>query len=254
MPEVESVTRGLEILRLVNETRDLTLAQVAARSGLSRGTAYRMLFTLEAAGLVQREDGFYNVTRRVLTLSHGFDDDWIDQARPMARELGRELLWPITLSEYAAGAALVRETTDKESPFVFSATKVGFRMSMIATASGRVLLSHATEQKRMAIMDQLDPPTWGSARNEPAYCGDFHEIAETVRRRGYDVLPMPSGRQTALAVPISNRDGKTVAALAVRYFNAAMSHGQAVDRFVRPLQACAERIGSQLGASMGARH
>src|ERR1700712_3092680 len=119
MAEVESVSRGLEILRLVNQGNGMSLAQVADKAELSRGTAYRMLYTLEAEGLIERNNGSHRVTRRGLTLSHGFDSDWIDGVRSYAWELGRSLLWPVTLSEYAAGAALVRETTDSESPFVF---------------------------------------------------------------------------------------------------------------------------------------
>lgn len=251
MAEVESVTRGLEILRLVNQCGGLSLAQVAARAGLSRGTAYRMLYTLEAEGLVERSEGTYSTTRRVLTLSHGFDDDWVDAARPHAWALGRDMLWPVTLSEYAAGAALVRETTDSESPFVFSATKVGFRMSMLGTASGRIMLSHVTDRQRSAILDQLDPPRPGAPIPNSHFNG---ELARLVRERGYDVLPTPCGRQTAIAVPVLNDAGEAVAALALRYFNAAMSHRQAIDKFLDPLRNCATHIGSAIESRQEPRH
>lgn len=253
MAEVESVSRGLEILRLVNERPNMTLAMIAALSGLSRGTAFRMLYTLEAEGLVSRSEGRYDVTRRVLTLSHGYDNDWVELARPYAWELGRSILWPVTLSEYAAGEAVVRETTDSESPFVFNATKVGFRMSVLATASGRVMLANASESKRRVFLDQLDHDSLNGS-HPAAIGGDLSEHIDTVRSRGYELVRMLCGRQTALAVPVLNDKGKASFALALRYFNAAMTHNQALSRLLEPLQIAASEISGALSRQEAAVH
>lgn len=253
MAEVESVSRGLEILRLLNRWPQMTLAEIAAKSKLSRGTAFRMLYTLETEGLVGRAGGRYSVTRRVLTLSHGFDNDWIEHARPYAWDLGRSLLWPITLSEYAAGEVVVRETTDRESPFVFNPTRVGFRMSMLATASGRVMLAHAQEAQRTVLLDQLERSHL-NASHPAAIGGDLAEHIEVVRGRGYEAVHMLCGRQTAIAVPVLNDRGEAVFALAVRYFNAAMTQSQALSHFLEPLQQCSAQIGVELRAQGAAVH
>lgn len=255
MAEVESVIRGLEILRLLNRAPDQSLAALAAGAGLPRGTAYRMLFTLEAAGLVERVESSYRVSQRVRTLSHGFDDDWTNEiARPIIRQLGRELVWPITLSEHSSGEALVRETTDDESPLVFDATKVGFRMSLLDTASGRVLLAFSSEPKQRAILDVLDNTATGVSP-EARLCGHkFDEIACVIRERGYDLMPVGHRRQTAIAVPVVDDAGEAVAALAIRYFNVAMPHAHAIERFLDPLRVGAARISRELSARQGAIH
>jgi IclR family mhp operon transcriptional activator len=248
MAEVESVVRGLEILRLLNERPGQSLSELTERAALPRGTTYRMLFTLEAVGLVERADNVYGVTQRVRTLSHGFDDDWAGEvARPIVRELGRELHWPITLSEHSGGQALVRETTDSESSLVFEATRPGFRMSMLDTASGRVLLAYSSSRKQRAILDFIQGRSTGISDFGRTCCrGRFTEIAGSIRERGYDVLPVPERRQTAMAVPVRNKDGHAVAALAIRYFNVAMPHCDAVKKFLDPLRYGADRIGQHL--------
>jgi IclR family mhp operon transcriptional activator len=245
MSDVESVRRGLEILRVVNDEVGLTLAEIATRSGLSRGTAYRMLYTLEAAGFVERHGVGHFPTHHVRCLSHGYDDDWMGEAAsPFLRELGSSLLWPVTLSEPSFGAALVRDTTDSQSPFVLNATRIGFRMSMVKTASGRVLLAYSTDEQRRGLLDQH-----ATARDVAlgTQATDHRDTAlQTICERGYDVLPVTNGRQTAIAVPVINDAGVPIAALALRYFNAAMPYTEALRRFVDPLKQTAAQIAVEI--------
>lgn len=247
MANVESVARGLEILRLLNIRTGQSLSELTEGSGLPRGTAYRMLFTLEASGLVERVQNRYWITRRVRSLSHGFDDDWAcEVAAPIVRELGRSVHWPVTLSQQSGSMALVRETTDADSTLVFSATKPGFRMSMLDTASGRVLLAYAPPRKQQTLLDYLDCQPTGVSQFGRVCSKQFAEIGEKIRTRGYDQLPVPTGKQTAIAVPVIDEQGQAVAALALRYFNSAMPHEAAVERFLPALQRSAGRISEHL--------
>jgi IclR family mhp operon transcriptional activator len=249
---VESICRGLDVLRIVNERADQCLSQISQAVGLPRGTSYRLLVTLEAAGLVQRTDNQYRVTQRVRSLSHGFDNDWIeDVAHPVVRELGQELLWPIALTEHNDGCVVIRANTDPESPFTLEPVRVGTRMSMLDTASGRILLAHSSPLKQQSLLDYVKTRNSGRA---PAAAGYFAEAATTIRKRGYDLMPTANGRQTALAVAVLDDAGQAHAALSVRYFNAAMTAEEAVRRFIDPLRASASRIGGALRARQGLAH
>ena len=253
MPSVESVVRGLEILRLLNIQTGQTLTELASGSGLPRGTAYRMLFTLENSGLVERVKNRYWITQKVRSLSHGFDNDSACEiARPIVRELGRALQWPVTLSEQSGSSAMVRETTDDDSPLVFDATKPGFRMSILDTASGRVLLAYASLPKQRALLGDLRSGRTGSS---VSYDGNhFDAIGAAIRDRGYDLLPVLHGKQTAIAVPVLDPSGQAVAALAVRYFNSAMTSADALNCFLAPLQEAAARISERLHVQQTALH
>lgn len=255
MANVESVMRGLEILRLLNMRTGQSLSELAEGSGLPRGTAYRMLFTLENSGLVERIQNRYWITQKVRTLSHGFDDDWAcDVARPIVRELGRSVHWPVTLSEQAGSFAMVRETTDAESTLVFSETKPGYRMPMLDTASGRILLAYAPQRKQRTILDYLKCQSDTASTFSRTCNQEFDTIGGMIRSRGYDALPMPRGNQSAIAVPVVDASGHAVAALALRYFSSAMHHSDAVERFLGPLTASAARISERLCRRQAAAH
>lgn len=255
MAKVESVARGLEILRLLNVRTGQTLSELAAGANLPRGTAYRMLFTLENSGLVERIQNRYWITKKVRSLSHGYDDDWACRvARPIVRELGRTLHWPVTLSQQSGCAALVRETTDDDSSLVFEATKPGFRMSMLQTASGRIILAYSPHRKQRALLDHLRYDAATSATISSVDENHFDETVGRIRERGYDLRPVPHGKQTAIAVPVIDRNGNAMAALAIRYFNSAMNNSEAVGTLLGPLQASAARISTNLHAQQGALH
>src|SRR5690606_15772499 len=162
-----------------------------------------ILHTLESTGYVVRTaDGRYDVTRRVRTLSHGYDDDWISTiADPVVRDLGRKIMWPLTVSEHVGGAVVVRLTTDKESPLVFNVIGRGYTMSMLDTASGRVLLAYSSPEKQNTIMEYIVGLGGNRAVAAEMLGRNFAGTGELIRQRGYDHLPIPQARQTALAVP-----------------------------------------------------
>ncbi len=69
---VEALARGLDVLTCFGEVRPtLTLAEVAAETGLARPTARRLLLTLQELGYVRIDGGSFALTPRVLRLGHG---------------------------------------------------------------------------------------------------------------------------------------------------------------------------------------
>jgi IclR family mhp operon transcriptional activator len=249
---IESVVRGLEVLRLLNLHGASSLTEISAAAGLSRGTTYRILYTLQAGGFVDRsDDGIYEVTRRVGTLSHGYDDDWIaDVARPIIYECGKQLTWPLTFSEHVCGTVVTRVTTDKHSPLVFNVVPPGYSMSMLHTASGRLLLAYAPPEKQNAILNYIvsigDHAADVISRN-------FAATAEVIRNRGYDLMTVNGARQTALAVPVQDSQGEVIAAIGLRYFTSAMPIAKAINKFFGPLQDAAARIRAGLIEREGVR-
>lgn len=148
----------------------------------------------------------------------------------------------------------MRDTTDPQSPFVLNATRIGFRMSMVNTASGRVLLALSSEDQRRALLDQHATARNVQVEEESRAVMQCGRTFDTIRERGYDVLPVRNGRQTAIAVPVVNDAGMPVAALALRYFNAAMPYTEALRRFVEPLSRTAQRIAGEIDRRERAFH
>ena len=70
---VESLARGLDVLACFDAShRSMALSEVAARAGLARPTARRLLLTLEELGFVRSTEGGFVLTPKVLTLGMAY--------------------------------------------------------------------------------------------------------------------------------------------------------------------------------------
>ena len=72
--QVRALERGLDLLEGLNENDGADIASLAERTGLPRGTAYRMMETLIAKGFVTKgpDGASYWLTKKVRVLSSGF--------------------------------------------------------------------------------------------------------------------------------------------------------------------------------------
>ncbi|MGC4110120.1 MAG: IclR family transcriptional regulator C-terminal domain-containing protein [Nocardioides sp.] len=70
---VEALARGLDVLRCFDAThRQMSLAEVAAATGLARPTARRLLLTLSELGYVRSADGAFSLTPRCMALGTAY--------------------------------------------------------------------------------------------------------------------------------------------------------------------------------------
>ncbi|MDQ3786996.1 MAG: helix-turn-helix domain-containing protein, partial [Actinomycetota bacterium] len=70
---VQSLERGLAVIRAFDQSHpELTLSEVAARTGVTRAVARRFLLTLAALGYVRSDGRFFSLTARVLELGYAY--------------------------------------------------------------------------------------------------------------------------------------------------------------------------------------
>jgi IclR family mhp operon transcriptional activator len=248
MRNVRSLLRGLEILRLLNIRNGMTISQLVQASGLSRGTVFRMLVSLSDLGFVRRNEatGGYELTAKVLALSHGFDDEnWpSDVAKPLMQALGRKVGWPIVLSTLVGATNLVRETTDEETALVFRVIKGGYRMSALSAASGWVLVANLPPAERKATLALIERAPEAEYRELARNKTLINKMLGEIQRDGYCVRSRDEIRQTIIAVPVNTPSGTPLAALSLRFFSTAMSQAEALSRYLAPLQETARKIGA----------
>ena len=73
MDFVQSLERGLTVIRSFDaEHPDLTLSEVAARTGLTRATARRLLLTLGQLGYVSSNGRRFSLTPRILDIGYAY--------------------------------------------------------------------------------------------------------------------------------------------------------------------------------------
>jgi IclR family mhp operon transcriptional activator len=245
---IRALIRGLDALAVLNRRNGATVAEVTEEIKLPRTTTYRILETLAQAGYVTRDpvDDRYRLTVMVRSLSDGFDDEaWVTQiARPCLNELGKEIVWPVSIVSPSGTSMLVRDSTDFSSPLAVERLPAGFRMPILTTSAGRVYLAFSPPAQRDYLLDLLSHSNREEdklARNRP----EVQKILDEARAQGYATASRPRrvSEQIAMSVPIMVED-RMLAAVAVRFSGNAVPMRTAVERFLPRLRDTAHKITS----------
>ncbi|HEY8352361.1 MAG TPA: helix-turn-helix domain-containing protein [Sphingomonadales bacterium] len=243
---IRSIVRSIQVLQAINRFGSLTLSEIAQHADIPYPTAMRILRTLQDQGLIEREPARkrYRPTALVQTLSCGFQnyDRLVTTARQHIVELTRSLGWPISLATRVGQAMVVRDSTSSLTTLTFNNYYPGWRVPLLASASGRVYLAHAAEDERKILLDNLSP------EEASQYMVDFDQIRKqgyaAVTRTAYSANP---GMTSSIAVPLF--EGETLhGALALVFFAKALTLTEAIDRFLSPLQRTAKIINDELVA------
>jgi len=245
--QVRSLTRGLELLRLLNQQASATTQELAEASGLARPTTYRLLETLRSIGLVERARSHegYRLTSKVRTLSSGFQNDsWVVEiATPALMKLGQEVLWPAALLTFEQDAMVVRESTHPFSPLSIYRGMEGRRIPMLSTAGGRAYLAFCPDDERCGILERLAK---GNNEEEASYARDgrwVERIIQRTRNVGYgERLDGEFTPETAsIALPIRHYR-RILGCVPIIWFRSAMSPAKAVSQLLPKLRASVSAI------------
>lgn len=244
---VPGLSRGLAMLRLFSRARpELTAAELASGVDVSRSTAFRLIYTLEAEGLIARTaDGRrYALTGEVLGLGfHYLSTRSVGEvAQPFLEELSRRT----QLSAYLAvldGRDAVYVAHVPAQTSLVSSLRVGARQEAWSTASGRLLLAALDE----AALDRfIDRYLTGSAKPKPA---DIRRQAEEDRKavrlhRRSDHDP----HMASCAATVRGTGGQVVAALTAIGPASLVLDPAMEKRIESEVSTTAEAISKALGA------
>jgi IclR family mhp operon transcriptional activator len=243
---IRALIRGLDALTVLNSRDGATVSEVAQEIHLPRTTVYRILETLCGAGFVFRDanDDRYRLTIMVRSLSGGFDDDaWVTQlAKPLMRDLGREIVWPVSLSTLLGTSMIVREA--ESSPLLdVERYAAGCRMPLLSTAPGRVYLTFCPPAQRDALIDILARSSKEEDRLARAPRTDLTRILSEIRSAGYSATARTRRlvEEISISVPVLS-DDRILACLTVRFAAGALPQRTGVERFLPKLRQCASKI------------
>lgn len=216
---VEALARGLRVLEsfTIPEAAPhrgrMTLTEVARLTGLTRGTARRLLLTLRDMHYIDSDGKLFWLTPRVLRLAEGFrmPIGLGDRAAALLHELTR------AINESASVAVLEGESIvyieRVEVRRIYSSRIVnGTRLPASCSSIGRMLLASLTQEQLDYWLDRYPLPrmTANTITERPA----FQAEVERVRAQGFAIIDeeLEVGIRS-IAVPIVTRAGRTVAAL-----------------------------------------
>ncbi|GGK69828.1 IclR family transcriptional regulator domain-containing protein [Ornithinimicrobium pekingense] len=209
---VQSLARGLDVITAFDaEHRELTLSEVAQRTGLNRATARRFLHTLLALGYVRADGQRFALTPRVMRLGYAFVAGLplSEIAQPHLKTLSARLGESTSVSVLDGPDILyvVRVPTHR---IMSTPIPVGTRFPAYATSMGKVLLAALPPEELDAYLatTRLQPLTPFTTTDEP----ELRAELARAREQGYAV----NDQQLALglrsiAVPLRDR-GRVVAA------------------------------------------
>jgi IclR family transcriptional regulator, mhp operon transcriptional activator len=187
---IESLARGLQVLRALRSMRAASLHDLHQATGLPKSTLIRILHTCHEQGLVWQRmaDGAFlpcHAEQRRVPLD---DADWLAEiASPVLARLCAQVRWPSVLSVPRLFYMEVVETNSRRAYFdELPDHPVNFRANMLRSASGRAYLAFCPEPERQAVLRRMrEHPLAGHelAHDPPA----VRRIIQATRRRGYAV-------------------------------------------------------------------
>lgn len=184
-----TLLRGLTLLEMIADARDgATVTDLAAGTGLDKGTVSRLLGTLRDAGWANQsaEDRRYRLAGKALSLSHDYTNrvDLKALAMPLLSDLRDEWNETVHLGVIEGNEVVYVERLEPKAT-VQVVSIVGQRMPIASTAMGKAFLAAlpAEEMERRAKEQELVRRTEHSITDR----GDF--VADLVRsdRRGYAI-------------------------------------------------------------------
>lgn len=240
---VQSLQRGLAVIRVFDaEHAALTLSQVAARAGLARAVARRLLMTLEYLGYATRQGRLFSLTPRVLELGFSYLSSLTVArlAQPFMEQVAHAIDESCSLAVLDAyDIVYVQRVAVRK---VMSITLgIGARLPAFCTSMGRVLLAGLGEDALERWLRGLRPQA--RTRFTLTDKAQLRTALERARAQGYIYVEQELQEGLcSLAVPVRDDRGNTIAALnaGMPFRGGARSH--AVKKVLPVLRAGARNI------------
>ncbi len=213
---VQSLERGLTvILAFGPEHSELTLTDVANRTGLTRAAARRFLLTLVELGYVRSDGRYFSLRPKVLELGFAYLSSLsiAEVAQPHLEEFVAKAheSSSITVLDGDDVVYVARVSTQRIMTISIS---VGTRFPAYCTSMGRVLLANlpARELDAYLARSNFEPRTQQTVFRP----NELREILDNVREQGYALVDqeLEDGLRS-MAVPIRDSSGSVIAAMNV---------------------------------------
>jgi IclR family pca regulon transcriptional regulator len=243
---VQSLERGLAVIRSFDaEHPQLTLSEVAARTGLTRATARRLLLTLGELGYVSADGRRFSLTPRVLDIGYAYLSSLNVQqiAQPYLEALSERVHESVSVT-VLDGADVVYVARVPTKRIMTISLGLGSRLPAYCTSMGRVLLAEVPpEDLGAALPDRLEQHT----DNTVTSVADLAVVLKQVRAQGWALVDqeLEMGLRS-VAAPLRDSSGRAVAAMNISTQVARTPVEQIHEDLVPELVATAAQISEAL--------
>lgn len=228
---IAGLEKGLQVIEAFDQERSrLTIAEVAARTGLTRAAARRYLLTLVHLGYARQADKVFSLTPKVLRLGQSY----LHSAR--LPRIVQPLLYRLAYALGEAASAGILEEDQLVCVAAVSAGRVvsatlqpGTRVPAFCTANGRIMLASLPEAQMHAFLTRLQPEQFTEYT-----LVDKEQLAREItlaRAQGYAIVDqeLELGLRT-IAVPLRGFRNDVVAAMNVSVHTSRVPASDIVER------------------------
>jgi len=212
---IQSVDRAAALLKAIADSgQPPTVVELAAACGLNRSTAWRLLATLDAHGLIERDpvSQRYSLGYAFLRIAAGADlDPLVRRARPVLERLACD-------TGEAASLAVAKRfnlvyVDQVDPPQIMAPNWFGRSVSLHATSTGKAYLAFLTEEERRTVIPgRLE-------RYTPTTITDRRQLEQELDRARQDGFAICVGELEeslfGASAPVLSEQGRPVAIVSV---------------------------------------
>jgi IclR family transcriptional regulator, pca regulon regulatory protein len=241
-----SLARGLAVIRaFTQQRRHLTIAQLSQRTAIPRAAVRRCLYTLSMLGYVGTEDGrTYALRPRILALGHAYlsSTPLVYAVQPLLDQITSLLHESSSLAVLEGDEILYIARSSTTTRLMSIDLGIGSRLPAYCTSMGRVLLAGLAAADLDLYLSRVKLVKLTNRTVSTA--DELKVVLNAVRRDGYAVVDqeLEIGLRS-IAVPVSDRDGRSVAAINIGTQSSRVSVAEMESKFLPPLRAAAHELG-----------
>jgi IclR family transcriptional regulator, pca regulon regulatory protein len=241
-----SLARGLAVIRaFTQQRRHLTIAQLSQRTAIPRAAVRRCLYTLSMLGYVGSEDGrTYALRPRILALGHAYlsSTPLVYAVQPLLDQITSVLHESSSLAVLEGDEILYIARSSTTTRLLSIDLGIGSRLPAYCTSMGRVLLAGLSAAEIDLYLSRVKLVKLTTRTVSTA--DELKVALNAIRRDGYAVVDqeLEIGLRS-IAVPVSDRDGRSVAAINIGTQSSRVSVAEMESKFLPPLRAAAHELG-----------
>lgn len=210
----QTFARGLTLIRAFGEKSEtLTISQAAERTGVTRSTARRLLYTLSTLGYASTDGKNFALTPKILDLGYAYLSSsalW-SFAEPHVERLVAEVGESASIS-VLEGDDVVYVLRIQQHRLLRSPLNVGSRLPAHAVSMGRILLASLSDRELAGYLERVKPQKFTRWT-----VTDPDELKQRIlqdRKKGWStvVKELEEGI-SGVSVALHSLNGRTIAAM-----------------------------------------
>ncbi|MGO4515201.1 IclR family transcriptional regulator C-terminal domain-containing protein [Terriglobus sp. 2YAB30_2] len=239
-----SLARGLVVIQaFTQQTPQMTISQLSAKTGLSRAAVRRCLYTLTKLGFAGAEDGQrYSLRPRLLTLSHTYtsSSSLSSSAQPILERMTQQFRESFSVATLD-GDEIVYVARSQVSRVMAVDLHIGSRLPAFCTSMGRVLLAYLPPEQLEQFLARI---TYYPYTNRTITTPDRLRLAiRNIRRNGFAICDQEYEiGLRSIAVPVFAPSGRVVATLNLSSHAPRMPLPDLQQRYLPHLRAAANEL------------